>query len=117
MPDRLAELRRQRALVQQHLEWLDREIAAVHAGATPTEPAVSTPAATAALSPPAAPLKRALETPAQTEEVSEQILQEYRVPSESLQQDVRKGCLLYFIAGLTLFALGIVALYFLVQRE
>jgi hypothetical protein len=117
MSDRLAELRRQRALVQQHLEWLDREIAAADGGAASTGTTLSTPAATAALSPPAAPLKPAVETPAQTDEVSEQILQEYRVPSESLQQDVRKGCLLYFVAGLTLFALGIVVLYFLVQRE
>ncbi len=54
--DRLQELRRQRALVQQHLAWLDAEIAAAtpsaavpNEGAAPTDPAPAVPA------PPATP--------------------------------------------------------------
>ena len=39
MPDRLAELRRQRALVQEHLAWLEREIAATEKTPSATRPA------------------------------------------------------------------------------
>lgn len=47
--DRMAELRRQRALVQQHLDWLDREIATLSGTSAPaTAPPVETkPIATA----------------------------------------------------------------------
>jgi hypothetical protein len=52
MPSRLDELRRHRALLQEHLAWLDREIAAAAgerppssaaAGLTPVRPAASQP--------------------------------------------------------------------------
>jgi hypothetical protein len=118
MSDRLAELRRQRTLVQQHLDWLDREISAAQAHTAAANPSTSIAASAEPVSAAVtAPLSKPAEQATGADEVSDQILQEYRVPSESLQQDVRKGCLLYFTAGFMLFLLGIVALYFLVQRE
>jgi len=118
MSDRLAALRRQRTLVQQHLDWLDGEIASAQMGEGPAGAQPATPAATSGSLQAVAPLTPVDQgNPVRNDVVSEQILEEYRVPAESLQQDVRKGCLLYFAAGLAVFALGIVALYFLVQRE
>ena len=55
MSSRLDELRRHRALLQEHLAWLDREIAAA-AGEKPASPAVPIVAAPRpATPPPAAP--------------------------------------------------------------
>jgi CHASE3 domain sensor protein len=55
--DRLQELRRQRALVQQHLAWLDGAIAAAEsaAGALPSARPVPADAAPAESAPPATP--------------------------------------------------------------
>lgn len=112
MSDRLAELRRQRALVQQHLDWLDREIAAEAAksAASSAPPAVS--ASAAALAP--APATSPLPSP-DTGEVApdvDRLLAEYRVAPASLHTDVRKGCLIYFAAAFALLAGVVAILYF-----
>ena len=127
MSDRLRELLRQRALVQEHLSWLDREIAAASPPAplTPSPgPALPNIAAIAEL--PAAPVLRESPTPAvaafptpapaaaatATTASADAILNEYRVAPDSVQQDVRRGCFLYFAAAFVLFALGVLGLYF-----
>jgi hypothetical protein len=122
MPQRLAELRRQRALVQQHLDWLDREIARSAPAESdtpraetplPREPApaapMALPAAGASVSPPVPASPPATEADA--------ILDRYRPSAGSLQSDVRKGCLLYFTVAMVLFGLGVVALYFLLRTR
>lgn len=116
MPDRLSELARQRALVSEHLAWLDREIAnetvkrgspAIAAAVTPpSAPAAPVVAATAASTVPTSPVVGT--TPTE----GEQILEQYRVEPTSLKQDVRKGCLLYFAAAFVLLGLVVVILYF-----
>lgn len=106
MADRLEELRRQRALLQQHLDWLDAEIAQVEPGAKPPEsPRVSLAPA------PAAPLGRPLPADA------EAILSQYRSDPGHVRQDVRKGCLLYFAGAMLLLGLGVAGLYLLLRRE
>jgi len=100
MSDRLADLRRQRALIQEHLSWLDREIAAA------TQPSVTT-------TPPAAPSPVLTETPRQVDgsallEASlpptaldpESILAETARDAHTIKSDVRRGCLLYFVLAL-----------------
>jgi hypothetical protein len=117
MSDRLAELRRQRALVLEHVAWLDREIAA----ATPLSPIadrsipplVASPQPTPAVAEPGAlPVAAAPVGPE-----ADAILDDYRVPETSLKSDVRKGCLLYFVGAFLLVGLGVVALYFLFQAR
>ena len=114
MSDRLQELRRQRALVQEHLAWLDREVAAL-AGpqSAPSEPRVDPPvvlpAATVPLILPAvvaAPLAPEIAA------VADSIIDEYRVPPETLKTDVKKGCFVYFFAALALVSLGVFGFYF-----
>ncbi len=112
MSDRLAELRRQRALVQTHLAWLDAEIARA-AGATTTTLPPAAPAPTVAVPSAALPAVPATEDPPRMTPVADTILEEYRVPEASLKNDVRKGCLLYFAAALAAVAAGVVVLYFL----
>ena len=125
MSERLAELRRQRALVQEHLAWLDREIAAS------SPPSAPEPAAPSAAPPPpvrptvqptalrqvAPPAARLAATSNSAPVDADSILEQYRTAPGSLQSDVRKGCLLYFAGALALLALGVTALSFLIGRR
>jgi hypothetical protein len=130
MSDRLAELRRQRALMQEHLAWLDAEIAAAEkSGAeTPTPALVPAPGLRAtprvvSLTPAATPKIAAVPTaspaaaPAAIDPLADKILEEYRVPEKSLHQDVRKGCFLYFAAALLLLGAAVVGLYFALRQK
>lgn len=134
MSDRLQELLRQRALVQQHLAWLDGEIAEAsgdHTDASrPTAPrqAFPTPvtppiaassyvasqaAATIrhAASTPVSPAVRADDNPS-VAAAADAILAEYRVEPSSLKTDVRKGCFLYFFGALAFVAIVVTVLYY-----
>jgi len=139
MPDRLAELRRQRALIQEHLSWLDKQIA--EAGdKTPPLPAAPGASPTASTAPVPAPdataagvvaaaLKASASAgtassvtplvPTDAPEVAaaaEAILEEYRSDPVSLKTDVRKGCFLYFFGALALVALGVAVLWFAFRK-
>lgn len=104
MPDRLAELQRQRALVQQHLAWLDREIAS--ASSVPDAPTASSsaPAPT-----PSAP-GPAPTPPAPTDPTA--LLEQYRASATDPKTDVRKGCLLYFLAAFAMLGVMIAGFAF-----
>lgn len=107
-PDRLAELQRQRALVQQHLAQLDREIAAESAAAALyTDIPAPTPAV--------APLPPLAPTPIADAD-AEAILNQYRSEEISLKTDVRKGCMLYAAVGLALMIISVFGLYFLLRH-
>lgn len=119
MSDRLNDLRRERAVIQAHLEWLDREIASQSGGAANTSAPAPTAAAHAA--PLAAnaslgtiPLPLAAATPGPPE--IDIALDSYRQNPVALQSDVRKGCFLYFaIAFLLLFL--VVGAFYLYSRS
>ena len=96
MSDRLNELRRQRGLQQEHLDWLDREIAAL-AGIVP--PVMGTPPPPVTAGAPA------------DDSQAEAILEEYRKPALSIQKQTKYGCILYFIVALGLLALCVVGMY------
>jgi anti-sigma factor RsiW len=133
-PDRLQELLQQRALLLQHLAWLDREIAA--ASGTPVAPAPAPVAPPAPSAPPRSPvslpgpgyvasqgaavLARTAPAPAapagEIVPGADEILEQYRVAPQSLQSDVKKGCLLYFFGAFALLALAILAFYYLNHR-
>jgi hypothetical protein len=120
MSDRLQELLQQRALLQSHLAWLDREIAA--ASGQPLSPPPShrspeldTPGknASPAVSPPTRPSSASLAP----ESDAEEILAQYRQETGSLQTDVRKGCLLYFFGAFLLLGLVLTVFYFFSTRR
>ena len=131
-PNRLNDLRRQRELVAEQLAWIDREIAAAGglptttpATAVPPPPALRlvTPAAAVPI-PPSAPVRVPIvpltppaalnvEIPAHVAAQADAMLDEYRVAPDAMKSDVKKGCFLYFFAAFALFALGVVALYFI----
>jgi len=107
--DRLAELQRQRALLQEHLAWLDREITAeqIKSGLTANAAA---PAAETTTSP--APEPRANPIPD-----ADALIGQYSASPESLQSDVRKGCFFYVaLATVALIAL-VTVLYFTLSHK
>lgn len=96
MSDRLDELKRQRELQKERLEWLDREIASLESQPPKLQEEGAPEAAGAAPDP-------ALEG-------AEAILQEYRRHPADISRRTRYGCLLYFAALMAV--LAILAAYF-----
>jgi hypothetical protein len=100
MSERLQELLRQKALLDEHAAWLEREIAAERARTGDRPPAESAPVAPPAASPPAV-----------TDAETDALLDQYRGTPQSLHQEVRRGCLLYFFAALAVVGLGALIIY------
>jgi hypothetical protein len=118
--DRLNELQRQRALVQEHLAWLDREIATESGGAQPTaaSPLANQPGAPAPLQAAATPRPSSLTAnPAQTEAVAQEILAKYKVEPQSLQSNVKRGCFMYFFLAFLLVGLATLGLFLYSARR
>jgi hypothetical protein len=103
MSDRLQELLRQKALLAEQAAWLEREIAAEQARAGVTPPAAATAA-------PASP------PPASAVATTEALFEQYRPNPQSVQQEVKRGCYLYFLGALVVLGLGVLAIY-LVYRH
>jgi len=97
--DRLHELRRQRALVQQHLEWLDQEIRQAHAdSAIPLGVPIPAPNSPS----PAATLTK---------------LPEYEPNPQGAGLEAKRGCLLMTVIAFTLFVATLVGIYFWKYRD
>jgi hypothetical protein len=107
--DRLKDLQRQRALAQEQLAWLDREIAREAGQPLPASPV---PVVSLAPSLPASPARDAVSA-AQAAAEAEAILAQYRSEPEKLQKSIKLGCYLYFFLALGMLVLGIAAWYFL----
>ena len=128
MADRLAELLRQRALLQEHLAWLDREIAKASNSASPAltalpilkppllAPSIPAPPTTVRRLPLASSAPVIAPAADARADDADEILEQYRVAPAALQTDIRKGCLLYFIGALV-FVGGVVAGLYLVFRK
>lgn len=109
MSDRLKELQRQRALIQEQLAWLDREIAATRSASTPNPVSITT-SAPPSKSPSLAPVSG---DAAAAELAAEEIIAEYKTEVQALTGTVRRGCFLYFALALALFVLSVFAFYLL----
>jgi hypothetical protein len=93
MADRLKDLQRQRALVQEQLAWLEREIARESGGLPPATAAPTAPI-------PDAPLVGyTKETPG------------------SMAENAKRGCLLAFLAGMFVFFSAVLAAYLLYRSR
>jgi hypothetical protein len=118
--DRLAELQRQRALAQEQLAWLDREIAR-ETGQAPAPGPVAAPAGVPAPEParpvvaPAAPIVPTSD--AATAAVADEIIAQYQQSPQTTAQDVKKGCYVWFFLALTLLALTAATIVFVYSRK
>jgi hypothetical protein len=110
MSDRLTELQRQRALIQEHLAWLDHEIAAAQGKPLPTPlvasqlPSGKLPQAIATLSTP-------------NEADAEKIISQYHKDPSSLNKDTKRGCLMAFGLAMGVIALASFVAYWLYARH
>lgn len=105
MSARLHQLRRQKEILQEHLAWLDGEIA--------RESGVESvvPAATAPPVPPLAP-----PSPPATDAAADELLARYRAEEALNPKAARRGCLLAFSLGLGLLIAIVVTIYFVRYR-
>jgi hypothetical protein len=103
MADRLQELLRQKALLNEQTAWLDREITAEQEriGTVPV-PAEKSPAE---------PLPDPPTSPSSVDANANAILEQYRASPRLLQQEVRRGCFLYFFGALALLVLSMALIY------
>lgn len=101
MSDRLQELLRQKALLDEHAAWLEREIAAERTRTGEVPPPAAPPLSTPAARP-----------SAMTGAEVDALLDQYRSHPQSLQQEVKRGCFLYFFGALALLGLTVLAVYF-----
>ena len=106
MSDRLDELHRQRRLLQEHLLWLDREIAR-ESGAPKSAADASTP-----LPASRAPLPQPATEAGVSEPMAEEILDQFGSGPENLKADTRKGCLTLFFVALGLLFCGFGIAYY-----
>lgn len=119
--DRLAELLRQRALLQEHLAWLDREIAALRdtgkstdsgPGASPA--AAVNVAAQSGGAGPGSPIASVTVIPSGPPAAdADAIIQRYGYDPRSTTADVKRGCWIAFIGAFVCIALLILAVWFL----
>ena len=122
-PARLAALLQQRALISQHLAWLDAEIAASTTGSdspsplpAPASPA-PTPAAPSPESPPALSNDYAPTDPlAQANARADEIIERYRSSEALNPADTRRSCLLLSIAMLLFSTAVIIGIYLIRYR-
>ncbi len=110
MSERLTELQRQRALAQEQITWLDREIARETGQPLPAaSPSEGVPVATPR---PATAVRVAADAEAGAR-AAEEILAQYQQPGPTMEKDVKRGCYLYFFLALGLLVLFAVGAYFL----
>jgi hypothetical protein len=122
MADRLSELARQRALLSEHLAWIDREIAEETVKRlVPKQPEATAASISSEAPLPAAPMRATAqpEAPSPAKPVAgapvpepAEILDQFRVTPAAVKQDVRKGCLLYFAAAFVVLGIVVAILYF-----
>ncbi len=106
MSERLKDLQRQRALAQEQLAWLDREIARETGAQVPPPPAPTALAAGLAPKQPA--------TPSSAD--ADALIARYQDPGRSVHSETKRGCFLYFFVALGAVALGVIAFWFLRYR-
>ena len=104
--ERLNELQRQRALAAEQLAWFDREIAR-ESGANP----LLAPASAATPTPPAPPPARRPSGDATA--AADKIIKRYREDNRPVQDEVRRGCFLYFFTAFAILGLAVLGWYLL----
>lgn len=113
MSDRLQELLRQRQLIQEHLAWLDQQIARERGESAPS----ATPLPSTVVHRPSAPVPTAPAAAHAATPAPDEIIAQYHRDPKDLTQDVRKGCFAAFFLGMAIL-LGTVGIaYFLYVRR
>ena len=112
MTERLQKLLRQRTLIQEHLAWLDREIAEAE-GVPSLPPAINRSTPVAANTGSAARTVTAPPATITKTDDADEILGKFQQEARATPADARRGCLIVFfvVLGVIILAVGI-AYYF-----
>jgi hypothetical protein len=114
MSDRLQELLRQRALLQEHLDWLNREIAsATGEPSLPMESVQERIQPSGTMTPPPLPARH---RDTATQE-AERIMGQLKKDASVVKTDARRGCLTIFSVAMGLLGLGAIIAYCLYARH
>lgn len=113
--DRLDELHRQRASLQAHLDWLDREIAREQSGIPSKPPPSLAIGQSLSADTPLRPTTP-LSAPAVPDSDAESILAQFADSPQKIQTQVKRGCWSVFALALLIPALAIAAWYLLRAR-
>lgn len=102
MSERLHELQHQRALAQEQVAWLDREIARETGDKNPSQPVPVSAPANLQANLTSRPAYGTPPAPPNIEAEAARILAQYQIKGRSPQDEVKRGCILYFLAAMTL---------------
>jgi hypothetical protein len=108
MSERLRHLQRQRALLSEHLAWIDNEIARETPASSASTPRVAAPAESTTPPLPSSP-SASPEIPAE----ADVLMEKYAAQERQNPGDVRRGCLYVFASAVLLLAAGIAAVWLL----
>jgi hypothetical protein len=120
-PDRIAELRRQRALVAQHLAWIDAELIAAGSGQAPSArhpAALADEGLLAGIDPDGAAGAGASETAPEDPALllansrADEIIERYRATEAIDPKAAKRGCLVLLGAALVLGGAALLAIYY-----
>ena len=111
MSDRLDQLLRQRALLLEHLQWLEAEIAAAEPALTPSP--VEEPSVSHDPRPTLSPVTEDAPRLAVAHEMADEIIARYQTEEALKPQDVKRGCLVAFFAVLGLCLAAFILILFL----
>ncbi len=120
MFDRLQELLHQKALLAEHAEWLEHEIALERARTSEPSPAPgeAAPAAPSEPADPTIPVPGAsAPAAAAVADTAGAIPDGYRPEPQSVRHEVTRGCLLYFVAGIVILGLGVAAIFWFYRHR
>lgn len=107
MSERLRHLQRQRALLSEHLAWIDSEIASETTATSNAAPRAPAPAESIA-----SPLSPAAIVPLE----ADALIEKYAAHERQNPDDLRRGCLYVFASAVLLFAAGVTAVWLLFYR-
>lgn len=113
MSDRLPNLLRQRTIIEEHLRWLDREIAAASENRLPIPDENLRPIPAPGSARPSVPIKgeNSGEILRADGTGVDPLLADYVQEPENLKADVKRGCLIYFSVGMSIMLLSVFLLY------
>ena len=123
MSQRLEDLQRQRRLMQEHLAWLEQEIARELAQSPGGAPSATLPAPSpAGGSRPTVAISSVSRAPFVSEPASaavaaDQILAQYQQDPSDVRTDIRRGCIIAFSVALALFFAVVAIAYVVYPRE
>lgn len=116
MSERLRHLQRQHSILREHLEWIEGEIARETKDTQPALPSPPSPTIPSPRAPDLSPAGAASAKTVVAPREADEIIEKYGAAERQKPEDIRRGCLIVFFAGIALLAAGLAAVWLLFYR-